>query len=134
MILPNGTTIAVADGEKLRLFRNRGKEPAIRLVAVDFPDIAAVNQGSGIRHRSVSANPDAARLREDDFAGAAAGYLNRQVLDGRIEALYVIADPRTLGEMRRHYHDAVRSCLVGKLPKDMTGFAAGEIEAALARG
>lgn len=32
MILPNDTTVAVADGKKLRLFRNKGVEPNIRLV------------------------------------------------------------------------------------------------------
>jgi len=31
MILPNETTVAVVDGEKLRLFRNKGMEPHIKL-------------------------------------------------------------------------------------------------------
>ncbi|MBN9078818.1 MAG: host cell attachment protein [Rhizobiales bacterium 65-79] len=133
MILPNDATIAVADGEKLRLFRNKGMEPNIRLVALEPPEIAAVNQGSGMRHRSTPANPDDSRLDEDDFAAAAAGYLNRQVLEGCIGTLYVIADPRTLGEMRRHYHHEVRSRLVGELAKDLTGHTVEAIVAALAR-
>jgi protein required for attachment to host cells len=133
MILPNDATIAVADGEKLRLFRNKGMEPNIRLVALEPPKIMVVNQGSGTRHRSVPANPDAGRLDEDDFAAAAAGYLNKQVLEGRIDALYVIADPRTLGEMRRHYHHDVRLRLVGELAKDLTGHTVEVIAAALAR-
>lgn len=134
MILPNDATVAVADGEILRVFRNRGIEPHIRLVALEIPEIVAVNQGSGMRHRSISANPDAARLQEDDFAAAAAGYLNRQALEGRIDALYVIADSRTLGEMRRHYHNRLRSRLVGELARDLTGHTVEKIEAALAEG
>ena len=133
MILPNDATVAVADGEKLRLFRNKGMEPNIRLVALEPPEIAAVNQGSGMRHRSTPANPDDSRLDEDDFAAAAAGYLNRQVLEGRIGTLYVIADPRTLGEMRRHYHHEVRSRLIGELAKDLKGHTVEAIVAALAR-
>jgi protein required for attachment to host cells len=133
MILPNDATVAVADGEKLRLFRNKGMEPNIRLIPLELPEIAATNQGSGMRHRSIPANPDAARLEEDDFAAAAAGYLNRQVLEGRIGALYVIADPRTLGEMRRHYHHELRSRLIGELAKDLTGHTVEVIAAALSR-
>jgi protein required for attachment to host cells len=35
-------------------------------------------------------------LREDDFAAAAACYLNRGTLGGEIEQLVIVADPRTL--------------------------------------
>lgn len=131
MILPNDTTVAVADGEKLRLFRNKGHEPRIELVALPDPDIEAGNQGSGARHRSVTANPDDRRLSEDDFAAAAAGYLNRQVLAGGIGKLFVIADPRTLGEMRRHFHGQLEARLVGDLARDLTGHGIDAIEAAL---
>lgn len=133
MILPNDTTVAVVDGKKLRLFRNKGAEPHIRLVALEVPDIEADNGGSGGRHRSVSANPDDSRLEEDDFAAQAASFLNHQVITGKIGALYVIADPRTLGELRRHFHEALRSKLVGELAKDLTGHAVDAIEAALAK-
>lgn len=133
MIMPNDTTVAVVDGTRMRLFRNRGVEPRIRLVPLADPGIDTVNQGSGGRHRNVSANPDDRRLEEDDFAAAAAGHLNRQVLAGEIGALYVIADPRTLGEMRRHLHDAAAARLVGELAKDLTGHSIEAIEAALAR-
>lgn len=133
MILPNGTTVAVVDGEKLRLFHNRGHEPHIELTALSAPDIKGANGGSGARHRSAAANPDEARLREDDFAAAAAAFLNQQALGGAIETLFVIADPRTLGEMRRHFHDAVTARLAGTLAKDLTGRDRDAIAAALAR-
>ena len=83
MILPNGAFVAVVDGEKIRLFRNSGHEPHVNLISLPEPDLGAGNTGSGSRHRSSSANPDGRRLEEDDFAAAAANYLNREALAGR---------------------------------------------------
>jgi protein required for attachment to host cells len=133
MILPNDTTVAVVDGENLRLFRNKGIEPRIQLAEEVAVDIHAANQGSGARHRSTSANPDQWRLEEDDFAAAAAAHLNRLALEGEMASLFVIADPRTLGELRRHFHDATREKLIGDLAKDLTGGSVETIEAALAK-
>jgi protein required for attachment to host cells len=133
MILPNDTTIAVVDGEKLRLFRNKGMEPHIKLVEEAVAGIQPSNQGSGARHRSTTANPDRWRLEEDDFAAGAAAHLNRLVLDGAIASLFIIADPRTLGELRRHFHDATRESLIGELARDLTGSSIEKIEAALAK-
>lgn len=133
MILPNDTTVAVVDGEKLRLFLNKGVEPHIRLVEEAVADVQPANQGSGARHRSTSANPDRSRLEEDDFAAGAAARLNRLMLDGEIVSLFVIADPRTLGELRRHFHEVTRQNLVGDLAKDLTGSSVEAIEDALVR-
>lgn len=133
MILPNDATVAVADGERLRLFRNKAAEPHVRLVAVETPELTAVNAGSGSRHRSSTANPDETRLGEDGFAAAAADHLNRQVLAGAVGPLFVIADPRTLGEMRRHYHAELRSRLVGELAKDLAGHGVEAIVATLVK-
>lgn len=44
MILPNDAIVAVVDGERLRLFRNKGLEPHIRLVAIETPDLAPQKQ------------------------------------------------------------------------------------------
>lgn len=133
MILPNDTTVAVVDGETLRLFRNKGVEPHVRLVEEAVTGVQPANQGSGARHRSTSANPDRSRLEEDDFAASAAAHLNRLMLDGEIVSLFVIADPRTLGELRRHFHAVTRQNLVGDLARDFTGSSVETIEAALAR-
>jgi protein required for attachment to host cells len=133
MILPNDATVAVVDGEKLRLFRNKGLEPRIQLVEETMADVQPANQGSGGRHRNTSANPDRWRLEEDDFAASAAAHLNRLILDGEIVSLFVIADPRTLGELRRHFHDLTKENLIGDLAKDLTGGSIETIEAALAR-
>lgn len=132
MILPNGTIVAVIDGEHMRLFRNCGREPRIDLVAQPEPDLSVVNVGSGGRHRSTTANPDRSRLREDNFSAAAAGYLNGQALAGHIDHIVVIADARTMGELRRHFHNALAEKLVGQLHKDLAGHPVHAIQEALA--
>jgi protein required for attachment to host cells len=132
MKIPKGATVAVADGEKLNLFRNSGDEANPSLTAQPVEDVANDNKGSGARHVSSSANPDASQVEEDSFAAGIAGMLNTHVLDGKITALIIIAAPRTLGELRKHYHQKLSAVLVGEVAKDLTGHAVHDIEKALA--
>jgi protein required for attachment to host cells len=132
MIVPNDAVIAVIDGKRLRLFRNKGHEPHVDLVQLEEPTPEPTNAGSGTHHHSSLANPDSRRMKEDDFAAAAAGYLNREVLQGRIRQLIVIADPRSLGELRRHFHSALTERLLAEIDKDLTGQSTDEIQAILA--
>ena len=131
MKIPKGATVAVADGEKLNLFRNTGDEAAPKLTAQPDEDVANDNKGSGARHVSSSANPDASQVEEDSFAAGIAGMLNTHVLDGKITALIIIAAPRTLGEMRKGYHKQLSAVLIGELDKDLTGHSVQDIEKAL---
>ncbi|MGX8007512.1 host attachment family protein [Mesorhizobium sp. ORM8.1] len=128
MILANGTLVVVTDGDKLRLLRSKGHEPRIELVEMPEPVLHSANTGSGGRHRSSTANPDDSRLREDDFAAAVAAYLNREALTEAFEHVVVIADPRTLGELRRHFQAPLRAKLVGEIAKDLAKHSAGAIE------
>lgn len=132
MQLPNNATVAVADGQSLGLFRNHGTEGHPALTALDAPSLQTANAGSGGRHNSSSANPSESQQSEDGFAAAAAAWLNKQVLDGKIEQLVVIAAPRTLGELRKHYHKQLQAVLVGELHKDLAGRPAAEVAAAIA--
>ncbi len=132
MQLPHGATVAVADGEKFVLFRNHGNEATPKLEAVAHPHPGNDKIPSGGRHHSSAANPDDATLVEDGFAAATAHWLNTEVLDGKITSLIVIAAPKTLGELRKHYHKALTAVLHGELAKDLTGHMAAEIETAIA--
>ena len=120
MILPTGTTIAVADGAKLRLFHNTGLKPGVHLVEITPPMLDLANSGSGARHHTGSANPEARRHAEDDFAASTAEFLNSLSVDGKLEHLVVVADPRTLGEMRKHFRSDLTHKLIGELAKDMS--------------
>jgi len=133
MLLPAGTTVAVIDGENLRLFRNTGKVGETKLQALETPELTGDNKASGARHGSSAANPDDSRLEEDSFVAAVAAWLNTQALSNNFEALAVVASPKSLGELRRHYHKALEAKLVVELPKDLTGHSIDDIEASLAK-
>jgi protein required for attachment to host cells len=119
MILPTGATVAVADGETVRLFRNTGAKSGVHLVEIRAGPPAPAHTGSGSRHHTGSANPDGRRLDEDDFAAATAAFLNKLSLDGTIKHLVVVSDPRTLGEMRKHFHRDLRGKIIGEFAKDL---------------
>jgi len=128
MMLPKGTIIAVADGEKLNLFRNSGDEAALKLTATHHSDVDA--QATSSRQTS-SGNPDASQADEDGFSAGIVNLLNKGVLEGTISGLVVIAAPRALGEMRKHYHKALSAKLLGEIAKDLTGHSITDIEAAV---
>jgi protein required for attachment to host cells len=119
MILPTGATVAVADGETVRLFRNTGVKPGVHLVEITAT-LGPAHAGSGSHHHTGSANPDGRRLVEDDFAAATAAFLNKLSLDGTIEHLVVVSDPRTLGEMRKRFHRDLRGKIMGEFAKDFS--------------
>ncbi|CUX53802.1 MULTISPECIES: host attachment family protein [Agrobacterium tumefaciens complex] len=132
MNLPQNTVVAVADGEKLSLFRNDGDAATVNLTALPDPAIDSSKISSGARHSSSSANPDDSQQDEDGFGAGVTDMLNKQVLEGKIKSLVIIAAPRTLGEMRKGYHKSLSDVLIGELDKDLTGHSVQDIEKALA--
>ncbi len=42
--------------------------------------------------------------------------------------MIIVAPPRTLGELRKHYHKEVEKRLAGEIAKDLTGHPVPEIE------
>jgi protein required for attachment to host cells len=133
MMLPKGTTVAVADGEKLNLFRNTGDESALKLVAMPHNAVEA-NQGTSTGRNASSANPDHGQAGEDQFSAGIVQHLNQQALGGEIEKLVIVAAPRALGEMRKHYHKALSSIILGEISKDLTGHSLSDVEKAIAAG
>lgn len=132
MKLPKNAVVAVADGATLNLFRNTGDEGSPVLTALPDADVSMTNKGSGGRHQSSSANPSDSQQDEDGFAAGVAALLNKRVLDGKIDDLVVIAAPRTLGELRKHYHKSLEAKLAGEIAKDLTGHNAQDIAKAIA--
>ena len=132
MQIPHGAIVAVADGEILNLFRNAGDEAAPQLAAMDDAPVSSANKGSGGRHHSSSANPSDSQQDEDGFAAGIADLLNKRVLDHKIGALIIIAAPRTLGELRKHYHKTLEAIRVGEIAKDLTGHSVADIAKSIA--
>lgn len=132
MILPNGATVAVADGEKLHLFHNTGHESSPKLTALDVGPVSSANHGSGGRHHSSAANHDHGQVEEDGHSAGVAELLNHDVTSGKIKHLVVIASPRALGELRKHFSKQLSAALLGEIAKDLTGHSIQDIEKAIA--
>lgn len=131
MMLPKGTTVAVADGEKLNLFHNTGDEAEMKLAAVPHGDIAS-DPGTSTGRQSSAANPDHGQSGEDQFSAGIVQHLNQQALAGKIDNVVIIAAPRALGEMRKHYHKALSAILLKEIAKDLTGHSLADVEKAVA--
>ncbi len=144
MKLPNNSLVLVADGRKLLFLRNHGNEstmdlqleahqeqqnPPTREQGTDAP--GQISLGGG--RRSAMEQTDFHQIEEDRFASEAAEILRDRALSGDFKTLVVVAPPRTLGELRKHYHKEVASRIVQELDKDLTGFPISDIEAALVR-
>ena len=104
----------------------------MHLVEITAAPPAPAHSGLGARHHTGSANPDGRRLVEDNFAGATAAFLNKLNLDGIIEHLVVVSDPRTLGEMRKHFHRDLRGKIMGEFAKDFSRRPLEEIASLIA--
>jgi len=132
MILPSNSLVAVVDGEVLRLYRNTGTATEVALSAVDTPKLEERVVGSAGRI-STEANPDNDTQAEDGFAMGVAEALNHMALTNKIEALAVVAAPKTLGQLRKHWHKTLEQRLVGEIAKDLAGRPAEEIAEAISR-
>lgn len=140
MLIPRNSFIMVADGRKLLFFRNDGdaNDPRLEVITAtekenprdrdqksDAPGRAFSSVGQG---RSAYSEVDFHDLEESRFAAEAADLLRKHALTGDFERLIVIAPPKTLGELRRHYHKEVANRLTAEIPKDLTGHPVPEIE------
>ena len=132
MQLPNGATVVVADGEKLHVFRNIGHEGSPKLTAEPEPKVEQDNHGSGARHHLSSANPDHGQVEEDSHSAGVVAILNKEAISGKTKHLVVIASPRSLGEMRKHYSKQLSAVLLGEIAKDLTGHSIQDVEKAIA--
>lgn len=89
-------------------------------------------QGGGFApSRGSMAETDYHQQEEDRFAAETADMLKKRALANGFDKLIVIAPPKTLGELRKHYHKEVEHRLVGELAKDLTGHTIPDIEKAL---
>jgi protein required for attachment to host cells len=144
MLVPHDAFVVVADGRKMLFFRNDGDaaypnlvvervreqdNPPSRDQATDAPGVAFSSNGPG---RSTYEETDFHQLEEDRFAAETADRLRKRALANNFEKLIVVAPPRTLGELRKHYHKEVSDRLIAELDKDLTGHPVKEIESALA--
>ena len=160
MQVPHNAVVLVADGRKLLFLRNEGdaEYPNLQVETAEehlspkdsdqkrdragqalsaqggagAPAGALGGGGQFGQSRSSMEEIDFHQLEEDRFAAEAADLLKRRALAHEYEKLIVVAPPKTLGELRKHYHVEVEHRLAGELGKDLTGHSIPEIEKALA--
>ncbi len=132
MKLPHNAYVAIVDGENFTLMQNIGQPFAPSLQKGTKPDLDPTNFSAGVRHQDdagqKTGNTD---LNELAFGAAAAAWLNEKAIAGKFEHIAIIADPKTLGEMRRHYHTELKSRLVGEIDKTLSGEPTDRIEKAI---
>lgn len=139
MQVPHNSFVVVADGEKMLFFRNEGDADFPKLVVErktvqdNPPNRDQKTDEAGRRHaqgpgRSAYEETDFHQLEEDRFAQDTADLLNRRALSNDFDQLIVVAPPKTLGEMRKHYHKELEKRLSGEVAKDLTNMPVEEIE------
>lgn len=126
MLLPHGTIVALVDGRTFGLYRNAGNAAELDLQPVDAPAIDSSNH-SDVGHRSSHGNHADRRVAEDAHAKAIANWLNQEVLQHRIQDLVIVADPISLGELRKHYHAKLSEVLRHEVAKDLAGLPPRDI-------
>ena len=144
MQVPHNSYVLVADGKKMLFFRNEGdgEYPNLEVERKEVQDNPATRDqktagagrafpSSGPGHHAYS-ETDFHQLEEDRFAAEAAEMLKERALRNDFDSLIVVAPPRTLGELRKHYHKEVEKRLVGEIAKDLTGHPVDQIEKIIA--
>ena len=127
--VPANALIAVADGGKAILFRNTGVAGQLalreerRLTLKDF-----ANDGP-----SGSTPPEESPHATDEatFAKQLAKTLTKMHDHNEFEALVLIADPQTLGQLRGAMHKTLEKSVVFSLSKDYTNQSVKQITEAL---
>jgi len=135
--------VLIANGEKALFLRNVGDAKALQLEVVrkkeqDNPpnrEQAANRPGrmfDGTGHKSKVDDTDWHQLAKDRFAGDLAEQLYSRAHEGEFQKLIVAADPSTLGELRKEWHQEVEERIIAEIDKDLTNHEIVDIEKLLA--
>lgn len=141
MRIPHDSYVLVADGAKMLFFRNEGDAEHLNLTVVAAEqqkderdqdiktDQAGRMPGSpGMGGGSSAPETDFHQQAEDRFAAEAAERINRAALANEFEQLIIVASPKTLGELRKHYHKQTEAKISAEVAKDLAGHPVDRIE------
>jgi len=144
MSIPNQALVLVADGRKMLFLRNHGGPARLDLrteahderqdakdsdMKTDGPGLTGQSGGYG---RPAMDETDYHQQAEDQWAKDAADQLNRRALANDYDALAIVAPPKTLGELRKHFHKETGRRIVATFNKEMTDRPLADIEDLLA--
>lgn len=127
--VPHNAFIIVADGAGARFFRNTAHDFDVTLKADGelHPTNLESDGPSGKRPPESSSQ----ETDEATFAKQLAKELYRRAHQGDFDALVLIADPQTLGQIRPLLHKEVKSRLVAEHGKTLTKASIADIERTL---
>ena len=143
MRIPHDSYVLVADGAKMLFFRNEGdaENPNLIVMAAEQQadpydrdiktDTAGQKPAGAGEGGSTAGEADFHDQAEARFAAEAAERLNRAALANEFEQLIIVAPPKTLGRLRKHYHKKVEGRIAAEIAKDLTGHPVDRIEAVL---
>jgi len=115
--IPNGAWVVVADGVHARVCHNVGNGFEVRL-REDRVIEPAEEPETPAGH--VPPEATASYIAEAAFAKQLARFINAAALRHDFDDLVLVADPETLGQMRRLLHGEVNKRMVGELAKTLT--------------
>jgi protein required for attachment to host cells len=123
--IPRDALIVVADGHKATLFRNvgAGEEISLREVRRLAPENLNDEGPSGMRPVEQTRQ----QTDEATFARQLAEALYAMRHSNEFEALVLVADPQTLGQLRDAMHKIVARSVVRSIAKDFTNHTTAEI-------
>lgn len=132
MKVPHQAHVALIDGQRFVLMRNAGQPFEPKLEFVSDLDLELTNFSAGVRNQdTASPRGDGAQIDDLAHGAAAAEWLNKRAIDGQIDSLVIVAEPKVLGELRRHVHPRLEARIVGELAKNLVGRPGPDIEKAL---
>ncbi len=141
MRLIHGASVLVTDGRKALYLRNEGDgefadlrlvekwespAPADRDLRTDAPGRVFSSRGGSARRSSYDEG-NFHDQAEAEFAEQVADFVNTRAPDDAPQ-LVLVAPPRTLGVLRRHFRRDVAERLVAEIPKDLVKHPIPEIE------
>lgn len=126
MQIPHEALVIVADGERARMFRNRGDERSLSLDQYEARELMNMNDDGPAG--SMPDGTDTFRIDKATFAKQLAQSLNDGALKHEYDDLVLVADEKTLGEMRPLLHKEVRERMCGEVAKDLTNTPVQEIQ------
>jgi protein required for attachment to host cells len=141
--IPAGAWILVGDGRKALVLRNHGDDlcPSLQVQRVFSapPNPATHAQGTDRPPRAIFGGQRSAieqtdwhELAEHHFADEVAAAVGKAHRKTPIEALIIVAPPRTLAELRRAFSDELKHVILAEVHKDLTKHPIVEIERHLA--
>jgi protein required for attachment to host cells len=133
MKCPQNTLVALANGKRFLLMRNTGQAFEPKLEKVQELDLELTNFSAGVRHQDpFGARGSSTDINELAHGAAIAEWLNDRALKNQLSDIIIVADPKTLGQIRQHCHEVTEGKILGDIAKDLTNQPLDAVERAIA--